>query len=129
MSDLAAFLHARLAEDEQMARAAGGRRRGGRRWLQADPDRYPGLVGDDAGDVVADEGSSGDRAAHIARHDPARVLREVVAKRRLLEGHGPDECLVPCCLCGRGEDYPCTTMRLLALPYADHANYREEWKP
>lgn len=24
---------------------------------------------------------------------------------------------------------PCTTLRLLALPYADHESYREEWKP
>ena len=24
---------------------------------------------------------------------------------------------------------PCATLRLLALPYADHPDYREEWRP
>jgi hypothetical protein len=27
------------------------------------------------------------------------------------------------------EPFPCPTLRCLALPYADRANYRQEWKP
>jgi hypothetical protein len=30
---------------------------------------------------------------------------------------------------GEGPHYPCLTLRLLALPYADHADYRQEWRP
>jgi hypothetical protein len=28
-----------------------------------------------------------------------------------------------------GADWPCLTLRLLALPYADRPGYREEWRP
>jgi hypothetical protein len=27
------------------------------------------------------------------------------------------------------QGWPCQTLRLLALPYADHPDYRPEWKP
>ena len=85
-------------------------------------------------------------SAHIARHDPARVLAECEAKRRIVEIH-PDEhgtcfacsdgddggCSDPEC-CGSGpipmfKDWPCPTLRWLALPYADHEQYRDEWRP
>lgn len=31
----------------------------------------------------------------------------------------------------RGHDLsiPCPTLRMLALPYADHPDYRQEWRP
>jgi len=64
-------------------------------------------------------------AEHIARHDPARVLAECSAKRRIVE-------LGVCTACAT-EAQPCDhradTLRLLALPYADHEDYREEWTP
>ncbi len=44
---------------------------------------------------------------HIARHDPARVLRECEAKRRIVEGH--------------------KTLRALASVYSDHPDYDEAW--
>jgi hypothetical protein len=28
---------------------------------------------------------------------------------------------------GGGQDWPCPTLRLLALPYADHPGYEPEW--
>jgi Family of unknown function (DUF6221) len=28
-----------------------------------------------------------------------------------------------------GDFYPCTTLRLMALPYAGHPDYRAEWRP
>lgn len=76
---------------------------------------------------------------HIARWDPARVLAEVEAKRRIVEWHRPTSAppgYLPNCE-GCWEDsgmdgaptYPCRTLRFLALPYADHPDYREEWKP
>lgn len=89
-------------------------------------------------------------AAHIARWDPARVLAEVEAKRAMLALHerhvqrlpfadllSPtgqrlySEYAVTCSVCGWASSDPtsaCETLRLLALPYADRAGYREEWK-
>ncbi len=81
-------------------------------------------------------------AGHIARHDPARVLREVAAKRRIMELHQeglsndfpmgvePAEGDILCMTCddrALKQYYPCPTLRLLALPYADHADYRADW--
>src|SRR5690606_16638086 len=48
------------------------------------PDRYCVTV-DSEGLTPSVEG---DIATHIARHDPARVLREVEAKRRVVDEHG-----------------------------------------
>lgn len=72
---------------------------------------------------------------HIARWDPARVLAEVEAKRRILEEHGPDERHPwECRACaGRyGDDgypIPCPTVRLVALPFAGREGYLDEWRP
>ena len=51
----------------------------------------------------------------------SRVLRECEAKRAVVELH-------PCDDCGMGDD-PCRTLKILALPYADHPDYREAWRP
>lgn len=108
-------------------------------------------------------------AAHIARHDPARVLREVEAKRGLLDAALADRHHVsadqyetcprataadgldtstlaalddlneerrgedgvePKCWdsCGRDARVH-RTLELLALPYADHPDYQQEWRP
>ena len=86
-------------------------------------------------------------ADHIARHEPARVLTECEAKRRIIADHE----LVPysqpnlgagwetvestrCTRCTRYTDWMeitpvCDTLKALALPYANHADYREEWRP
>jgi hypothetical protein len=62
-------------------------------------------------------------AAHLAMHDPARILAEVAAKRRILELHAPipsgkfsDGSPVVRCHNGCGSS-PCDTVRLLAAPY------------
>lgn len=76
-------------------------------------------------------------AGHIARHDPDRVLREVGAKRRIV-----DE-LAPLLGFEAQEKYDNTDnvhygiaseraerlIRLLASAWSDHADYRQEWKP
>lgn len=58
--------------------------------------------------------------AHIVRYDPARVLRDVDAKRRILADRwgGPDH-----------HDMWEHHLRLLAAVYDDHPDYRLEWKP
>jgi hypothetical protein len=66
-------------------------------------------------------------AEHIARHDPARVLAECEAKRQILRNRpdtrgdeGSD---------GLAEDYWDEAVKSLASVYADHPDYRQEWKP
>ena len=51
----------------------------------------------------------------LARHDPARVLAECEAKRQIVQ-NAQDP----------GDDL---FVAILALPYADHPDYREEWRP
>lgn len=62
---------------------------------------------------------------HIVRHDPARVLTEVAAKRALLELVLADQNANG----GRNSDPWNQVMRLLALPYRQHRDYRQAWKP
>ncbi|QGZ53355.1 hypothetical protein GPZ77_34560 (plasmid) [Streptomyces sp. QHH-9511] len=68
---------------------------------------------------------------------PSRVLAEVDAKRRIVDlhqeslesGYSTDFCR-ECDFGGVSQSYyPCATLRLLALPYADHSDYRDEWRP
>ena len=82
MSDQFAALRAQLDDDERIARAVGD----GLKWPEDDPLRRAGLISDSAGDIVAYDKGSPDaaRSAHIVRHDPARVVRDVAAMRRLL---------------------------------------------
>ncbi|MDF6043799.1 DUF6221 family protein [Streptomyces sp. JH14] len=76
-------------------------------------------------------------AEHVALHDPARVLREVAAKRRVLGRHvlspavgdpelpwdNRDDCQWD------GEIWPCPDLLDLAAPYSDHPEFREQWLP
>jgi hypothetical protein len=63
-------------------------------------------------------------------YDPARVLAECEAKRRILDLHRSGEVCDPCSgWLGTDPAADCPTLRLLALPYADHPDYRAaEWK-
>lgn len=66
-------------------------------------------------------------ALHIARHDPARVLAECEAKRRIVEMHAYD--WNPRCLCMACDTPgPCATLRTLALPYRDHSDFDPAWE-
>jgi hypothetical protein len=60
-------------------------------------------------------------AMHIARWDPARVLAEVEAKRRILDMVVPGNYYG-----GYGEAY-LDAVRELAQPYAGRPGWREEW--
>lgn len=129
--DLAAFLTARLDEDEAAAKAVTFRSR----FVQdghgvTSPGGNPGNPPMPIADVIDDE-----TAAHIARHDPARVLRDVEAGRHILARY--EDCLV------RQDDdsYPTATAREqareyedfvlpnLAAKYSGHPDYEEDWKP
>lgn len=141
MDDLIAFLRARLDEDEQAARWAiresSFRERGlGEEWeavrtgpemrelvIQTKPKalRPHRVVG--GLDPLLDESV----AAHIVRHDPARLLREVEAKRFIISELWDDE--EGFCTERTASDTAWAVLRCLALPYAAHPDYRPEWKP
>lgn len=62
---------------------------------------------------------------HIEAHDPARVLAEVDAKRRIVEA--AEARLRAYVGTGAQVAFEWLTLRLLALPYVDHPDYRAEW--
>lgn len=119
-AELVAFLRARLDEDEQLARDLDGAR-WQRQTLVGDEYNFGEVVEVGGGPVAScgvEFNEDGEiRAAHIARHDPARVLAEVAAKRRLSELLAGGESLT-----GRrvGEEYRLgilDALRLLSEPY------------
>lgn len=126
-ADWVAFLKARLDEDEQAARAT---RPAASKpaiwnvepWYDGTAERAD-LWDTPLGPLTNHGGLEVATAAHIARHDPARVLREVAAKRRVIDLHSrggePSDHLCREC----ANPYPCETVRLLALPDADHSDY------
>lgn len=66
----------------------------------------------------------------------SRLLREVEAKRQLLDEHpsiNVSDLGSDCGTCYRDDGinahWPCRTLRLLALPYADRPGYRDAWRP
>lgn len=117
---LVEFLNARLAEDAQAD------------WHDraSDCDTY---------NFYEDTGVMGSCDCDV----PQRIAREVEAKRRLIELHervqlDQNFCeLEACCeLCSNWdqeglkqfyEPWPCDSLRLLALPYADHPDFQAEW--
>ncbi|WP_393057714.1 DUF6221 family protein [Streptomyces sp. LN549] len=139
MDDLVQFLRDRLGEDEQTALAAALGRSKFAPWRASETDVYTTeIILAGHAHRVADTGptySGADgyeedaaRAAHIARHDPARVLREVEAKREIVKqadlylcDSGPG--------CGYRTKHGHNVLRLLALPYSDHPDYRDAWRP
>ncbi len=125
MSDLVAFLRARLDEDEEVA--FGGAPSPWRHGEWAGDFDGPREVLDRHGDVTARTYYGGTHG-HVMRFDPTRILREVEAKRRLidLEMHSGDPAW--CYSCHDVSD-KCPTLRLLALPYASHPDYDEGWAP
>lgn len=143
MDGLVQFLRDRLDEDANTAQASD----------QVDPGPWSADAHDEGGNnahqhrtgygVVASPGGdlwkctssaaamAANTSRHIARHDPARILAEVEAKRALVAkyievadndineveyAYGYANAL--------GE-----AVRLLALPYASHPDYSEAWRP
>jgi Family of unknown function (DUF6221) len=72
-------------------------------------------------------------AEHIAMHDPARVLAEVEAKRRVLDRYENQVAMLRNHMGGILTKYLAAELlavvQLLALPYASHPDFREEWRP
>jgi hypothetical protein len=131
MDDLMQFLRDRLAIEEHVAKAASP----GPWHINAEGDEV--LAVDDI--VVADGFALSGRqlratTEHIARHDPARVLREVDAKQRILDDVLPTMQADELRIAGEWgvgsepvREASDDLLSLLALPYADHPDYRSEW--
>lgn len=129
---LTEFLLARIAEDEDRAEYVE------REWANAKMGLYSNDSYVNAEQTWRDIGRTG--------FLPNRVRAECEAKRRLVGEHydywaednaralEPED-IQPsfCACCNDGEKYyntgrwPCTSLRSLALPYADHPDYQQEW--
>jgi len=123
--DLVEFLRARLDRDEQIARDCASAP-----WKAA-PGGTVGLGTDDPAPVAKAENDA--YAEHIARHDPARTLAEVAARRQIVDDYEKGAWIL-----GQRHRTPEldaaqnvreSVLRLLALPYATHPAYQEEWRP
>ncbi len=130
MDDLVQWLRAMLDDDEQIARRATARQPGGESWVYGSEGVRASSGLGVATRAVPVHGE------HIARHDPARVLREIEAKRRILNEIVPrmnqmdDQLEAEFGTPSNPDPYESENLlRLLALPYADRPNYREEWAP
>lgn len=137
MEDLVRWLNTQLDEEQQEAeealrRTTTTRRRIGGQWVEdtVQPPEWRRSV-----------------------WDPARVLREINAKRSVVELHKPIPDPTPpfrdvdgflCSVCTAGGAmydqqrgvlftdltvFPCATLRLLAAVYADRPGYQESWRP
>jgi hypothetical protein len=135
--ELVTWLNAALDDDERIAKAAGER---SPNWHANEEGYGAGAVEHDGkhyAPIVYDEGyPSEDEAEHIARHDPARVLAEVAAKRRILALHSePHLCPDVDGILGGGmysayvTPDECPTVRVLALPYAGREGWNPTWRP
>jgi hypothetical protein len=142
--EIAAFLAARLDETEAAAKAATGSLSG--RWhtdVDGNVQDEDTGGGGNAYIAVGPYGCSVDDAdaAHILRHDPARVLRDVQADRAILamyedrdgydlpegvqEGRDPDERACDEAI----RDVLRDVLEIRAARFSDHPDYREEWRP
>lgn len=139
------FLEARLAEDESIAQGAAQHLSG--TWTFDDGEaaaRREELArgGRFGANPRVDGITSGCRynaeseMRHIARHDPARVLREVAAKRAIIE-HAADVNGLDVQVDGEwgvgardelADPYVGDLiLRALAVPYVDHPDYDPSW--
>jgi hypothetical protein len=118
---LAEFLTARLDDEEERALSALG---GSWSHGQRDPVRgeIQSVENETVTVVVRDDEAADSDLEHIARHDPARALREIEAKRRIAQA--VEEGVIDLRPDARDEVF-----KHLAAVYADHRDYRDEWRP
>jgi hypothetical protein len=126
LDELFAFMRAALDEDERVAREAANNDDSLMPWSVHTEDlghlvrvRY-----DNGYSVIHSDGNiDQDEAEHIARWDPARVLAEVEAKRRILDWIDRTAISDQVTWSFVAE----APIRLLAQPYAGQPGWREEW--
>lgn len=149
MDDLVAWLRAQLDEDERVALAWPEDRRswksvGDRHLRYASGSGEAAIAVDVSGrqfewwEQIWVRRATPDQGEHIVRHDPARVLADVAAKRAIVDEHEaqyPDTSYAYCRVCHVYDlvhdamPAPCRTLRLLATAYAGQPGWRAEWRP
>ncbi|MER5843201.1 DUF6221 family protein [Streptomyces prasinus] len=133
--DLPDWLRAQLDEDERIARAASPGP-----WEQSGIGEHGwGVSFGRAGAGVEAEDSDQGRAdaTHIAEHDPARVLREIDAKRAVLKMYvnatgwveRATELNVKSDNSKAAAVAYLDALKALALPYSDRPGFKESWRP
>lgn len=112
MSDLIEFLTARLDEEEREASHPRVQRAYSARFLKS---------------VVAGFGFGPDVVAFHGRHDPARVLADVEAKRLRIEANTMiyNDPKMP----AEARALALTNLQCELLPYADHPAFQASWCP
>lgn len=155
MDDLVQWLRAQLDEDERLAREATPGpwwHNPGKQWLGPEAfQKYDLRQGEEfvgyggphpfTGAVCSTGPASNMQgmkdAAFIARHDPARVLREIDAKRKLLRALESSEVALrntepgkdPHDLVKGATNGLRAAVRVHAAVYADRPGYKESWRP
>lgn len=131
MDDLILFLEAENNADEQAAKAAVMTLPGEdpEVWVELDSAGGTFYIMSSSGDLVA-RGLPESEARHIARHDPARVLRECAARRRLITRweslagltNSEDDGF------SRGQLFEvCQDLKDSVQSYAGRPGFKEEW--
>ncbi|NWF25213.1 hypothetical protein HW130_02870 [Streptomyces sp. PKU-EA00015] len=129
--DLVKFLRARLDEVEARVRALPD---GPWQWKTFDDPESDALVGTDG--TVLCSGDAEGYKSWIDRHEafdaylqdihPARVVAEVDAKRRIIEDC---EGIIVGWHHEESKEFARDVLRNLAEVYADHPDYRDDWRP
>ncbi|MGC4918665.1 DUF6221 family protein [Streptomyces albogriseolus] len=140
MDDLVRWLGVQLDEDERTARRAADYDDGAAHDVHGPPGTWAcmdeaewfgpsyrgGVIAPRIGNVNAPE-----LGAHIVRHDPARVLREIDAKRQALDHYARirehtkrgDEAYV------LAEGAVAKQIQIMATAYDHRPGYRDDWRP
>ena len=145
-ADLITWLRAQLDEDEQVAREAScGPWRADVKYARV-VRPYSDPLGVNVGEFgiaevygsLMHDGRAVLTAAHISRWDPARVMLDVAAQRRIIDAYA-DAIHMHRAMSETDDDGKWDwlfkeealegVVKILALPYAYRAGYREEWKP
>ncbi len=127
MSDIAAFIAARLDEDEAVIKAMDS------------PDAARDVVGLWSSNL----GQETYLTRYLAQFDPLRMLREVAALRAIVAEHAPvwddyvdgddiERATYECDVCappGTPDNWPCRTVRHVASIWAGHPDYDLAWRP
>ena len=101
------FLLARIAEDEEAARASAADAMSGWRWKHYPKDAFIEIQ-------------------QLALDSRRRLRAECAAKRAILDAHGSE--MIGLCQ-EDGRTFPCRTLEALMSVYADHPDYDESWRP
>ncbi|MFJ1539321.1 DUF6221 family protein [Micromonospora chalcea] len=103
-------------------------------WTGGTPGYTTVATGRPGGVWIADGRAVTDARSVLVLWDPRQELAAIAVDRAILAEHQRDESngeCVTCCVDGSyaQQDWPCTTVRLVASRYATWPGYQPEWAP